>query len=207
MSFPCLSGALKKVCCRHFTNEAQTRQFSCPESHSQSEVGPELKFGSAWLPSHYRLSSLPVAAKGSHRARAGRMPQPLQPSRRAGTTWICFVVKTLSTWMEERGTGRWSGASWGSPPSPPLCWSLLGEGPPVLAPEVGPHPYCTLRTFLHHCYPRSLLWSLIGGSSPGRNLGSLCSTSLPCLAGEVRPREGRRLAQRVLAEPGWTCFS
>lgn len=97
LSFPSLSGALTKVCGRHFTNEAQTRQFKCPESHSQSEVGPELKFRSAWLPSHYRLFSLPVAAKVSHGAWAGRMPQLLPPSKRAGTTWICFVVKTLST--------------------------------------------------------------------------------------------------------------
>lgn len=44
--------ALSKVCPHHFINEAQTRQFICPESHSQPEVGPYQRLGSAQLPGH-----------------------------------------------------------------------------------------------------------------------------------------------------------
>lgn len=86
-----LSGALRKVCCRHhFTSEAQTKRFSHPEPHSQPEAEAEL----TWVCPAPR-SSLPVAAEGSHRGWAGRPPQHLPPSKRTGTSPNRIILDLL----------------------------------------------------------------------------------------------------------------
>lgn len=65
-------------------------------------VGPELKLGSAWLPSHHclpcqRLLKVPTGL--------GLENTPTFPTFRKGRDMDCLLRKTLYTWMEEKGTG------------------------------------------------------------------------------------------------------
>lgn len=107
------------------------------------------------------LSALPEAAEVSHGAWAGRTPLHFPPSKRAGT-WIRLLGKTLYTWMEKKGTGD----SW-VPPSPPLCWSLLGEGLRVSAPELEP------------LTPPALTWSEGGLPTPHCTSVPFSTTATP----------------------------
>lgn len=180
-----------EVCCHHFTDEAQTRWLSCPESHSQPEIGPELKLGSAWLPSHHcppcqRLLKAPTApGLGEH---------PTSPTSQKGRDVDLPGGKdTVHLDGGERGRGFL-----GPPPSHPhphhcagACWvrgygcQLQRWGPSLPQPLLGLKEACPLRT-APQCLsppllpPRPLLVT-DPGQQPWKKLGAPC-VQPPCPA-------------------------